>query len=162
MVLLAYRHALRASEVCGLKLEDMNLKMGTIHVQRLKGSLESVQPIEKLKGQPLLDEFKALKLWLEERNDESEYLFTSREGGKLDRSQFFRIVRDCARDAGLPTIGAHTLKHSRVSHLLKGGSTLAEVQRSAGHASLKSTLIYTHASDEDAARSARKAEAKLF
>lgn len=64
MILLAYRHALRASEVCNLKLSDVNLKTGTIHVDRLKGSLESVQPLEKLKGQPLLDERKAVTLWL--------------------------------------------------------------------------------------------------
>lgn len=162
MVLLAYRHALRASEVCNLKLSDVNLKVGTIHVERLKGSLESVQPLEKLKGQPLLDEWKALTLWLAERDDNSPFLFTSQKGGRIDRTQFFRILKHCAERAGVPKISPHTLKHVRCSLALQGGATIAEVQRLAGHASLKSTLWYTHTTDEQAAKAARKAEANLF
>lgn len=162
MILLAYRHALRASEVCNLRLSDVNLKAGTIHVERLKGSLESVQTLEKLKGQPLLDERKALNLWLAERKDDSPYLFTSQKGGRIDRTQFFRILKQCAKQAGVPKISPHTLKHTRCSLALEGGATIAHVQRLAGHKALKSTLWYTHATDEEAAKAARKAEANLF
>src|ERR1700688_5059853 len=56
MVLVAYRHGLRASEVCGLKLSDMNLKDQTIRVARLKGSMLTTQPLMPHRGQPLLDE----------------------------------------------------------------------------------------------------------
>src|SRR2546423_3181926 len=56
MVLLAYRHGLRASEVCGLKLSDIDLKVGSISIRRLKGSLPTVQPLYPHRGQPLLDE----------------------------------------------------------------------------------------------------------
>src|SRR5690242_8049173 len=45
MILLAYRHGLRASEVCGLKLADIDLKAGSISIRRLKGSLSQVQPL---------------------------------------------------------------------------------------------------------------------
>ena len=56
MILLAYRHGLRASEVCCLKLADVDVKGGSISLQRLKGSLKTVQPLYRHRGQPLLDE----------------------------------------------------------------------------------------------------------
>ena len=64
MILLAYRHALRASEVCGLKLVDIDLKAGSISIRRLKGSLQTVQPLYPHRGRPLLDEPAALPLTL--------------------------------------------------------------------------------------------------
>jgi integrase len=45
MILLAYRHGLRASEVCGLRLTNVDLKDGAISIQRLKGSMRTVQPL---------------------------------------------------------------------------------------------------------------------
>ena len=64
MVLLAYRHGLRASEVCDLKLADADLKAGSVSIRRLKGSLHTVQPLYRHKGQPLLDEVAAVRAWL--------------------------------------------------------------------------------------------------
>ena len=103
MILLAYRHGLRASEVCGLKLADIDLKACSISIRRLKGSLETVQPLYPHRGQPLLDEMSALRAWLRDRqSDGSDYLFTSQKGGKLDRTQFFRIFQTVAEVAHLP------------------------------------------------------------
>src|SRR5215831_19722486 len=97
MILLVYRHGLRASEVCDLKLPDADLKSGSLSVRRLKGSLYTVQPLYRHKGQPLLNEVAALRVWLRERiADGSDYLFLSQKGGRLHRSQFFRTFRDCA------------------------------------------------------------------
>jgi integrase len=56
MILAAYRHGLKASEVCGLKLADVDLKADSISVRRLKGSLQTTQPLYQHRGQPLLDE----------------------------------------------------------------------------------------------------------
>jgi integrase len=86
MILLAYRHGLRASEVCRLKLADVDQKAGSISIRRLKGSLQTVQPLYQHRGQPLLDETAAVKSWLRKRpSDGSNYLFTSQKGGRLDR-----------------------------------------------------------------------------
>jgi len=77
MILLAYRHGLRASEVCGLKLADIDLKAGSISIRRLKGSLSHVQPLYQHRGQPLLDEMRAMRAWLRTRPaDGSDFLFT--------------------------------------------------------------------------------------
>src|ERR1700676_3076938 len=103
MVLVAYRHGLRASEVCGLKLSDVNLKDQTIRVARLKGSMLTTQPLVPPRGQPLLDELAAVRAWLKTRPaDGSDFLFTSQKGGRLDRTQFFRVFRTVAESAGLP------------------------------------------------------------
>ena len=108
MILLAYRHGLRASEVCDLKMADVDLKAGSLSIRRLKGSLHTVQPLYRHKGQPLLDEIAALRGWLRERQpDGSDYAFLSQKGGRLHRSQFFRVVQACAEAAGLGSQKRH-------------------------------------------------------
>jgi type 1 fimbriae regulatory protein FimB len=102
MILLAYRHGMRASEACGLKLSDIDLKNGEITTRRLKGSLKTVQPLADLPGQPLLSEKRVLRAWLAERRDLSEFPFTSQKGGRLDRTAFFRMFQNVAERAGLP------------------------------------------------------------
>src|ERR1700724_1197299 len=67
MILLCYRHGLRASEVCGLRLGDVDMKAGSIRIERLKGSLLTVQALSPHRGVPLLDEVAALRAWMKER-----------------------------------------------------------------------------------------------
>ncbi len=165
MVLLAYRHGLRASEVCGLKLGDIDLKSGSISIRRLKGSLQTVQPLYPHRGQPLLDEMSALRAWLRERlNDGSDFLFTSQKGGKLHRTQFFRVFQTVAVTAGLPAEKRHphVLKHSLASHLVVGNANLALIRQALGHRSISSTLAYIGTSDAQAAEALQKALMGLF
>ena len=56
MILLAYKHGMRASEVCKLKMSDVDQKNGQITIRRLKGSLTTTQPLSDMSGQPLLSE----------------------------------------------------------------------------------------------------------
>ena len=142
MILLAYRHGLRASEVCGIKLADVDLKTSSISIRRLKGSLHTIQPLYQHRGQPLLDETAAVRAWLHKRPaDGSDYLFTSQKGGKLDRTQFFRNFQRLAESAGLPVDKRHphVLKHSLASHLVAGNANLALVRQALGHRSINST-----------------------
>lgn len=165
MILLAYRHGLRAPEVCGLKLADIDLKAGSISIRRLKGSLQTVQPLYAHRGQPLLDEMSALRAWLRERrSDGSDYLFTSQKGGRLDRTQFFRIFRTVAEAAGLPIEKRHphVLKHTLASHLVAGNVNLALVKQALGHKSISSTMEYIGVSDGQAAEAAQAALMRLF
>src|SRR5579862_2731153 len=108
MILLAYRHGLRASEVCGIKLADVDVKSGSISIRRLKGSLHTVQPLYQHRGQPSLDEQAAVRAWLRKRVDDgSDHLFTSQKGGKLSRIQFFRVFQRVAEIAGLAVEKRH-------------------------------------------------------
>jgi integrase len=165
MVLLAYRHGLRASEVCGLKLADVDLKSGSISIRRLKGSMQTAQPLYPHRGQPLLDEMSALRAWLKERPaDGSDFLFTSQKGGKLDRTQFFRVFQSVAETAGLPTDKRHphVLKHSLASHLVAGNVNLALIRQALGHRSINSTMQYIGTSDGQAAEAAQAAMMRLY
>jgi type 1 fimbriae regulatory protein FimB len=90
MVLVAYKHGMRASEVCNLRIQDLDMKNGSIVIERLKGSLRTTQAITEHRGEPLLNEVKALRVWLADRtSDGSDYLFTSQKGGRLTAPNFF-------------------------------------------------------------------------
>jgi site-specific recombinase XerD len=162
---MAYRHGLRASEVCGLALDDLDMKNRAVNLRRLKGSMKTVQPLYEHRGQPLLDEVVALRQWLKQRpDDSSKYVFTSQKGGRLDRTQFFRIFKACAKAAGLPTEKQHphVLKHSLASHLVAGNVNLALVKQALGHRSINSTMRYVGTSDQQAAIAVRSALGDLF
>lgn len=165
MILLAYRHGLRASEVCGLKLADLDLKSGSISIRRLKGSLHTVQPLYQHRGQPLLDEAAAVRAWLRKRvEDGSDYLFTSQKGGRLSRIQFFRNFQSVAESAGLDVEKRHphVLKHSLASHLVAGNANLALIRQALGNRSINSTMAYIGTSDAQAAEALQKALMSLF
>jgi integrase len=165
MVLLAYKHGLRASEVCNLRLGDIDLRNGIVVVERLKGSLRTAQALTEHRGEPLLNEHRALREWLRERpNDGSDFLFVSQKGGRLDRSQFFRTFRSLAAETGLhpEKRHPHCLKHSLASHLVAANTNLALVQRQLGHKSITSTLRYVTTTDQQASQATAAALMRLF
>jgi site-specific recombinase XerD len=153
MTVLAYKHGMRASEVCNLRLADIDLRNENVVVARLKGSLRTTQTLTEHRGEPLLNELKAVREWLRLRpSDGSDYLFTSQKGGRLHRSQFFRLFRAIARDAGLTfeKQHPHVLKHSLASHLVQANVNLALVKQQLGHKSIGSTMRYISMTDQQA------------
>ena len=165
LLLLIYKHGLRVSEGCNLRLDDLNLKAGEITIHRLKGSRKTVQPLLPHKGQPLLDEPKAIRAWLKNRkSDGSPYLVLSRKGGRLSRFQVFRIYQSCAKAAGLPPAKrhVHALKHTLASHLIAANVNLAIVRQTLGHASISSTMRYVSTTDTQAAKATHAALMELF
>jgi type 1 fimbriae regulatory protein FimB len=155
MILCAFSHGLRASEVCGLRMGD--LVDGHLRIARLKNSHSTLHQLMPHRGEPLLDEVKALKTWLAERpTDAGDALFPSQMGGCMSRAQFFNIYKAAARDAGLPAHlqHPHCLKHACVTTLIQQGMNLAVVARYVGHASISSTMRYTHVSDTTASSEA--------
>jgi len=165
MILLAYKHGLRASEVCNLRVDDLDLKNGSIVVARLKGSLRTTQAVTEHRGEPLLNELRALREWLRERPiDGSDFLFVSQKGGRLDRSQFFRLFKAVAGEAGLPAekCHPHALKHSLASHLVAANVNLALVKQQLGHKSIGSTMRYVTTSDRQASKATATALMTIF
>jgi type 1 fimbriae regulatory protein FimE len=165
MVLLAYKHGMRASEVCNLRLNDVDLRNGSITIARLKGSLRTIQAMAEHRGEPLLNERRAIKEWVGKRRDDgSDFLFNSQKGGRLDRSQFFRIFKEIARAAGLTPEKRHphALKHSLASHLVAANVNLAVVRQQLGHKSIGSTMRYVGTSDKAASETTASALMALF
>jgi type 1 fimbriae regulatory protein FimB len=165
MVVVTYKHGMRASEVCNLRLDNLDMKNGSIVVERLKGSLRTTQAVTEHRGEPLLNELKALREWLRQRPDDgSDYLFTSQKGGRLDRSQFFRLFKTIARTAGLAAEKQHphALKHSVASHLVSANVNLALVKQQLGHKSIGSTMRYVSTSDQQASKATASALMKIY
>jgi integrase len=91
LMLLAYRHGMRVSELVDVRLKDVDLETARIFVRRVKGSLSTHQPIEG-------DELRAIRAWLRERADytnaDSNYLFLSERGGPLTRQAINYIAEE--------------------------------------------------------------------
>jgi len=149
MFLLAYGHALRASEIASLRLSDV--KNGRIRCNRGKGSDHTVEELRE-HANPLLNEKLALAAWLRERESDSEYLFTTRQSACIKRKQVYNAFRKCVELANiaLDRLGPHNLKHAYASHLIRNGANLAFVQKAMGHAHISSTTRYTHVSTSEA------------
>ncbi|MHB8781454.1 MAG: tyrosine-type recombinase/integrase, partial [Candidatus Geothermincolia bacterium] len=76
-------------------------------------------------------------------------IFLNRDGGRLSRQGCWLIVKQAAERAGLAgRMTPHTLRHSFATHLLENGADLRSIQELLGHASIRTTQIYTHVSRE--------------
>jgi len=142
MILLAYRHGLRASEICNITMENIDLEAGNIRCQRGKGSISNWQQLSK-------DEVKAVSTWLRKRpKSPTPYLFISRKGSPVSRSQFFRIVQAVGKKAGLSPekCHPHILKHSVGTHLANAGMPVQVIQQRLGHRNIQNTMKYLQVS----------------
>lgn len=167
MILFAFRFGMRASEVCDLRLSDIDRKNGTVTIRRLKGSKTSVGQMTNVQGQPLLSVSRVLNAWLEEREtwqDASDFVFVSQKGGELDRSAFFRMFQSVATDAGMPPEKRHPhcLKHSLGFAMVEANRSLTTVQNALGHRSVASTGIYAQPSREQVDHAVQATLLELF
>jgi type 1 fimbriae regulatory protein FimB len=167
MILCAFRFGMRASEVCDLRLADLDIKNGTITVRRLKGSRTSVGALTNVQGQPLLSITRVLNAWLEERQtwqDATDFVFVSQKGGKLDRSAFFRVFQAIAIQAGLPPEKRHPhcCKHSLGFAMVAANRSLTTIQNALGHRSVASTGIYAQPSREQVDHAVQATMLELF
>lgn len=144
MLELMYASGLRASEVGGIGVRDLERRVGLVRVLG-KGDRERLVPV----GRPARE---AVGAYLDEcrpglvRPDgrDRERIFLSRTGRPLERVAVWQIVRKHARAAGLSRVHPHVLRHSFATHLLSGGADLRVVQELLGHADIATTQIYTH------------------
>lgn len=138
---LLYASGLRATELCTLKLRDVNLLDGCVRVFG-KGSKERIVPL----GQAAAE---AITRYLPDRSaraaDKSDLLFVSKSGKPLERVALWMIVERYGRKSGLlKSISPHTLRHCFATHLLGGGADLRVVQELLGHSDIATTQVYTH------------------
>lgn len=151
---LAYAAGLRASELVGVDLADLDLKNQQVNV-RGKGNKERVALFGKT-CRTVIEDYVA-----KERVDGETCLFTNPSGKRLTTRTVQNIMKRWALAAGLPPdVSPHTLRHSFATHLLDGGADLKTVQQLLGHESLAATQIYTHISIDRLRDTVRKAHPK--
>lgn len=143
MILVAFSHGLRASEVTQITPDAV--RDGYLTVKRLKGSLRTTQPLVS-SSDPLFDEATALV----------EFLKTHRSFG-IGRIQFWRLMHRYAIAAGIPKHKAHphVLKHSIAMQTIEAAG-IENVRQYLGHKSIASTGAYLRVSDDEAAAAIRK------
>lgn len=140
LMLTAYRHGLRVSELIDIRLKDLDLETSRLFVRRLKGSLSTHQPIEG-------DELRAIRAWLRERESypsaSSNYLFLS-ERGMLTRQAINYLVANIGKKAKLDfKVTPHSIRHSTGYFLANKGYDTRLIQDYLGHKNISHTVRYT-------------------
>jgi integrase len=165
MFLFAVAHGARASEVCNLRITDINWKTEQVHIARLKGSLDSTQTLLKVKGNSLFNEAAALKAWLDVRQpDADNFVFNSQKSTRLNRITVYKLFKAVARKAGLGETlqHPHVLKHTAAMLMVQQGANAFLIRQHLGHRSFDSTLAYVNPSDSEASAAAAKAFSQAF
>jgi type 1 fimbriae regulatory protein FimE len=141
LLLLAYRHGLRVSELVTLRWDQVDLKAGLLHVARVKNGLPSTHPIRG-------PELRALRE-LKREYPSSPYLFVSELGGPLTPATVRKLMARAGEKAKLPfPIHPHMLRHSTGYKLANDGHDTRAIQHYLGHRNITHTVRYTELSPE--------------
>lgn len=143
-----YASGARVGEAMGLRTDGLDPALGVLRLTG-KGNKTRVVPLGARAAA-------ALSKWIEVGRPQvlspgvtRPEVFLSQSGKPLDRTNAWRRVKAAALRADLPThISPHSLRHSFASHLIEGGADLRSVQEMLGHASIRTTEIYTHLDGE--------------
>jgi len=151
IILLAYRHGLRASEVGRLQRSDIDFERGRIRIHRLKRSLSGEYVLAP-------EAAKLLKAYLRTRRDDSPILFPSRRGDPISRFTLDKMMKKYGVLAGIPREKRHfhVLKHSIATHMLDAGADLIFVKDWLGHADISNTVIYAQLTSRSRDEQARR------
>lgn len=147
MLELLYATGLRISELCNLKITDIDVDNCFVRVFG-KGKKERIVPVTDLA-------LKYLVLYVQQyrnvilKDKVSEYLFISNSLTNISRQGFFKIIKkECKRAGITKNVSPHVLRHSFATHLLKHGADLRIIQELLGHEDISTTQIYAHLVNE--------------
>lgn len=141
LIMLAYRHGLRVSELISLRWDQIDLKQGLLHVNRLKHGTPSVHP---LRG----PELRALDL-VKLNYESNPFVFISERSGPLSADVIRKIVARAGVESRLPfTVHPHMLRHACGYRLAQAGQDTRAIQHYLGHRNIQHTVRYTQLSSE--------------
>jgi type 1 fimbriae regulatory protein FimB/type 1 fimbriae regulatory protein FimE len=136
MILVAYRHGLRAAELCDLRWEQVDFSQATLHVRRVKNGSPSTHPLQG-------DEMRALRR-LQRESEASPFVFVSERGSPFTTAGFARMLERAAAEAGLEIkVHPHMLRHACGFALANAGHDTRSLQAYLGHRNIQHTVRYT-------------------
>jgi integrase len=136
MILLAYRHGLRASELCAARWDMIDLAKGRYHVTRRKNGRPSVHVIRG-------SEIRALRRLKREQSPPSPYLFTTERKAPVTPAGFRKLTTVIGEAAGLPfPVHPHMLRHACGFALANDGQDTRAIQEWLGHQNIQHTTRY--------------------
>jgi type 1 fimbriae regulatory protein FimB/type 1 fimbriae regulatory protein FimE len=139
MILVAYRHGLRASELCGLEWSQIDFDGATLHVRRVKNGKPATHPIRG-------DEMRALRK-LQRESSKSVYVFVNERGTPFSPDGFNWLVKRAGQKAGLVfQVHSHMIRHSAGYKLAGDGHDTRAIQDYLGHKQIQHTVRYTELS----------------
>jgi integrase len=137
MILVTYRHGLRAAEVVDLRWDQIEFRSATLHVRRVKQGTPSTHPI-------LGDELRAFRRLQREQEPKSPFVFTSERGAPFSTAGFARMVERAGGEAKLPfKAHPHMLRHACGYKLANDGHDTRALQAYLGHKNIQHTVRYT-------------------
>jgi type 1 fimbriae regulatory protein FimB/type 1 fimbriae regulatory protein FimE len=141
MILIAFRHGLRPSEVCGLRWDQFDLKAGKVHCARRKNGAPSVHPLGGV-------ELRALRR-LQRESPPSPYVFVSERGAPFTPGGFARTISRLGVKAGFSfPVHPHMLRHATGFKLANEGVDTRSLQHYLGHRNIQHTVRYTALRDD--------------
>lgn len=141
MLKLCYGMGLRVSEIISLKIEDIDSKSMRVFIERAKGKKDRYANLPESILDQLRDYFVEYK--------PKEYLFEGQYGGQYSVRSAQQVFKNGLQKAKIhKTVGIHSLRHSFATHLLDNGTDIRFIQELLGHKDIKTTLLYTHVSDQ--------------
>jgi len=136
LILLTYRHGFRVSELIALRWDQIDLKQGLLHVNRLKNGTSSNHPIRG-------PEIRALRR-LQREYPETPYVFVTERKGPLTASTVRKILARAGKEAKLPfPVHPHMLRHACGYKLANDGHDTRAIQQYLGHKNITHTVRYT-------------------
>lgn len=143
MLELLYASGLRAGELVGARLENLDLDQHVIRVTG-KGNKTRLVPVGA-KAREAISAYLDRERPMLVTKRTGSHIFLSRHGKGITTVRLWQIVKTCAKRADLPqNVYPHLLRHSFATHLLGGGADLRIIQELLGHADISTTQIYTH------------------
>jgi type 1 fimbriae regulatory protein FimB/type 1 fimbriae regulatory protein FimE len=140
MILVAYRHGLRASELTDLRWDQIDFATATLHVRRVKQGSPSTHPI-------LGEELRRLRRLQREQDPRSPFVFTSERGSPFTTAGFARMVERAGAEAKLAfKAHPHMLRHACGFALAAKGHDTRALQAYLGHKNIQHTVRYTELS----------------
>jgi type 1 fimbriae regulatory protein FimB/type 1 fimbriae regulatory protein FimE len=140
MILVAFRHGLRATELVDLRWEQVDFRTGNMHVRRVKSGVSATHPI-------VGDELRALRRLQREQEPKSPFVFTSERGAPFSTAGFARMVERAGIEARLGfKAHPHMLRHATGYALANAGHDTRALQAYLGHKNIQHTVRYTELS----------------